>query len=184
MDGSMVKGIVIGGLAMVVLGAGAVGYKTMTKPHFAEVVAVKEAKQTISTPREKCEEVQVQKQAPVKDEHRVGGTVIGGVAGGLLGSTIGGGSGKTVATVAGAAAGAYAGNKVQKNMQEKDVVTTTETRCKTVHETSEKLLGYDVTYRLEGKEGTVRMDRDPGKQIPVQDGQLVLAASPAVQPGK
>ena len=176
MDGSMVKGIVIGGIAMVVLGAGAVGgYKTLTKPKFAEVVAVKEAKQKVSTPREKCEEVQVQKQAPVKDEHRIAGKVAGGVAGGLLGSTIGGGSGKTVATVAGAAAGAYAGNKVQKNMQEKDVVTTTETRCKTVNEISEKLVGYDVTYRLEGKEATVRMAHDPGKQIPVKDGQLVLA---------
>ena len=183
MDSSMVKGIVIGGIAMVVLGAGAVGYKTMSKPQFAEVVAVKEAKETISTPREQCEDVQVQKQAPVKDEHRVTGKVGGAVVGGLLGSTIGGGSGKTVATVAGAAAGGYAGNKVQKNMQEKDVITTTERRCKTVHDTSEKLLGYDVTYRLEGKESTVRMAHDPGKQIPVKDGQLVLAA-PAAQPAK
>ena len=66
-------------------------------------------------------------------------------------------------------------------MQEKDVVTTTETRCKTVHETSEKFLGYDVTYRLEGKEGKVRMAADPGKQIPVKDGQLVLAPP---EPGK
>ena len=40
MDKSMIKGIAVGGVAMVVLGAGAVtGYKTMTKPQFAEVVA-------------------------------------------------------------------------------------------------------------------------------------------------
>jgi len=176
MDKSMVKGVVIGGIAMVVLAAGAVtGYRTMAKPTFAEVVAVKEAKQTITTPQEKCEQVQVYKQAPVKDEHRATGTLIGGVAGGLLGSTIGGGKGKTVATVAGAAAGAYGGNQVQKNMQEKDVVTSTETRCKTVNVRSEKLLGYDVTYRLEDKQDTVRMAFNPGKQIPVRDGQLVLS---------
>jgi uncharacterized protein YcfJ len=176
MDKSMVKGVVIGGIAMVVLGAGAVtGYRTMTKPTFAEVVAVKEAKETITTPQEKCEQVQVQKQAPIKDEHRATGTLIGGVAGGLLGSTIGGGKGKTVATVAGAAAGAYGGNQVQKSMQEKDVLTSTETRCKTVNTRSEKLVGYDVTYRLEGKEGTARMAFDPGKQIPVRAGQLVLS---------
>jgi len=176
MDKSMVKGVVIGGIAMVVLAAGAVtGYRTMAKPTFAEVVAVKEAKQTITTPQEKCEQVQVHKQAPVKDEHRATGTLIGGVAGGLLGSTIGGGKGKTVATVAGAAAGAYGGNQVQKNMQEKDVVTSTETRCKTVNVRSEKLLGYDVTYRLEDKQDTVRMAFNPGKQIPVRDGQLVLS---------
>jgi uncharacterized protein YcfJ len=60
-------------------------------------------------------------------------------------------------------------------MQQKDVVTATETRCKTIDETSEKLLGYDVTYRLEGKEGKVRMSFNPGTQIPVRDGQLVLS---------
>ena len=176
MDKSMIKGIVIGGIAVVAVTAGGVtGYRAMTRPTFAEVIAVKEATETIVTPREECEDVQVQKQAPVKDEHRVAGKVIGGVAGGLLGSTIGGGRGKTVATVAGAAGGAYAGNKVQKNMQQKDVVTTTEKRCKTVEDKSQKLIGYDVTYRLEGKEGTVRMSFNPGNRIPVKDGQLVLA---------
>jgi uncharacterized protein YcfJ len=83
MDKSMVKGVVIGGIAMVVLAAGGVtGYRTMTKPTFAEVVAVREARQAITTPQEKCEQVKVQKQAPFKDEHRATGTVIGGVAGG------------------------------------------------------------------------------------------------------
>jgi uncharacterized protein YcfJ len=116
----------------------------------------------------------VQRQAPVQDERRVAGTVLGGVAGGLLGSQIGGGSGKKVATVAGAAAGAYAGNQVQKNMQQRDVVNATETRCKTIQLRSEQLVGYDVTYRLAGKEDTVRMSYNPGKHIPVRDGQLVL----------
>ena len=120
----------------------------------------------------------MQKQAPVKDSNRVAGTVIGGVAGGLLGSTIGGGTGRTVATVAGAAGGAYAGNQVQKNMQKKDVVTTTERRCKTVNDKSQKLLGYDVTYRLEGKEGVLRTSFKPGATLPVKDGQ-VIATPPA-----
>src|SRR5262245_55598117 len=68
MDTSMIKGIVIGGIAMVVVSAGAVtGYKVMTKPKFADVVSVKEVTETIVTPREECHDVQVQKQAPVKD---------------------------------------------------------------------------------------------------------------------
>jgi uncharacterized protein YcfJ len=175
MDKSMANGVLIGGIVMVVMAAGAVAdCNAATEPKFADVISVKEAKEKVTTPREVCENVQVQKQAPVKDENRIAGKVIGGVAGGLLGSTIGGGTGKTVATVAGAAAGAYAGNEVQKNAQQKDTVTTTEKRCKTVNETSEKLLGYDVTYRLDGKEGTVRMAYNPGKQIPVKDGQLML----------
>lgn len=174
MDKSMIKGMAVGGVAMVVLGAGAVtGYKAVTKPVSAEVVGVKEVFETVTTPREKCEDVQVQHQAAVKDEHRIAGTVVGGLAGGLLGSAVGGGKGKTLATVAGAAAGGYAGNRVQKNLQEKDVTTTTEHRCKTVNEKSQKVVGYSVTYRLDGKEGVARMSFKPGPTLPVKDGQVV-----------
>ena len=174
MDSSMIKGIVIGGIAMVVVAAGAVPtYKALTKPRFADVVSVKEVSEKFVTPREECHDVQVQKQAPVKDSNRIAGTAIGGVAGGLLGSTIGGGTGRTVATIAGAAGGAYVGNQVQKNMQQKDVVTATEHRCKTVNDTTQKLVGYDVTYRLEGKEGVLRTSFKPGATLPVKDGQVV-----------
>ena len=179
MDKSMMKGIAVGGVAMVMLGAGAVtGYSSLTKPKFADVVAVKEVTQTVVTPREQCEDVQVQHQAPVKDEHRIAGTVVGGVAGGLLGSTIGGGKGKTLATVAGAAAGGFAGNQVQKNMQQKDVVTTTEHRCKTVHDKSQKVVGYKVTYRLDGKDGEVQTSFKPGAKLPVKDCLLYTSPSP------
>jgi uncharacterized protein YcfJ len=175
MDKSMIKGIVIGGIVMVVLAAGAdVGYKALTKPKFADVVAVKEITETIKTPREECQDVQVQQQAPVKDTNRIAGTVIGGVAGGVLGHQIGGGSGKTIATVLGAAGGAYAGNQAQGYLQRNDTVTSTERKCKTVYDISHKLVGYDVTYRLEGKEGIVRTSFKPGATLPVQDGQVVV----------
>jgi uncharacterized protein YcfJ len=174
MDKSMIKGVAIGGVAMVVLGAGGVtGYKTLTKPQVAEVVAAKEVFELVVTPREQCEDVPVQQQAPVKDKNRIAGTAIGAVAGGLLGSAIGGGKGKTLATIGGAAAGGYAGNQVQKNMQEKDVTTTTERRCKTVQDKSQKLVGYNVTYRLEGKQGVVRTSFKPGATLPVKDGKVV-----------
>ena len=114
---------------------------------------------------------------PARD--RIAGTVIGGVAGGLLGSTIGRGSGRTAATVVGAAGGAYAGNQVQKNMQRKEVITTTERRCKTVNETTQKLVGYDVTYRLGDKQGTLRTSFKPGTTLPVKDGQVVVPTADA-----
>lgn len=175
----MIKGMALGGLAMVVVGAsGVTGYKALTQPKFADVVAVKEVTETVVTPRERCDDVQVRHQAPVKDERRVAGTVVGGLAGGLLGSAVGGGNGKTLATVAGAAAGGYAGNQVQKSMQQKDVVTSTERRCKTVNEKSQKAAGYDVTYRLDGKEAVVRMSFKPGSTLPVKDGQVVTKAQP------
>jgi uncharacterized protein YcfJ len=177
MDKSMMKGFAVGGLAMVVLGAGAVGgYQTLSKPKVADVLAVKEVKTTVVTPREVCENVVVRRQAPVQDEHRVAGTVVGGLAGGLLGSTIGKGSGKTVATVAGAVAGGYAGNQVQKNMQQNDTVASTERRCRTVNDKTQKLLGYDVTYRLDGKDGTVRTSFKPGATLPVKDGRIDTTA--------
>jgi uncharacterized protein YcfJ len=100
MDKSMMKGMAVGGIAMVVLGAGAVtGYQKLAQPKVADVVAVKEVLQTVSTPQVRCENVAVRRQAPVKDEHRIAGTVIGGVAGGLLGHQIGGGNGRKVATL-------------------------------------------------------------------------------------
>jgi uncharacterized protein YcfJ len=172
MDSSMMKGLALGGVAMVVLGAGGVTYQQLSKPKFADVVSSKEVYEVVVTPREQCEDVQVQHQAPVKDKNRLAGTAIGAVAGGLLGSTIGGGKGKTLATVGGAAAGGYAGNQVQKNMQEKDVTTSTERRCKTVQDKSQKLVGYNVTYRLDGKEGTARTSFKPGATLPVKDGKV------------
>jgi uncharacterized protein YcfJ len=174
MDKSMIKGIAVGGLAVVMLGAGAVGgYKTMTGPEFADVVAVKDVFETVVTPREQCEDVQVQQRAAVQDEKRMAGSVVGGLAGGLLGSQVGGGQGKTLATVVGAAAGGYAGNQVQKNMQQKDVVTKTARRCKTVNDKSQKLVGYKVTYRLDGKDGVVQTSFKPGQTLPVKDGHVV-----------
>lgn len=179
MNQSMIKGMAVGGLAMVVLGAGAVtGYKALQQPREAEVVAVKEVHKTVSSPQRRCENVAVNHQAPVKDPNRVAGTVIGGVAGGMLGSTIGRGDGNTLATVAGAVAGGYAGNQVQKNMQQNDVVTTTEQRCRTVQVKSQQVAGYDVRYRLNGQEATVRTSFKPGDTLPVKDGQVVLTPPP------
>jgi uncharacterized protein YcfJ len=57
-------------------------------------------------------------------------------------------------------------------MQERDTVTTMERRCKTVNDKSQKLSGYDVTYRLDGQSGTVRTSFKPGDTLPVKDGKV------------
>lgn len=177
MDKSMLKGMVIGGIVVTAVAAsGVTGYQAMNKPVFAEVLSAREITETISTPREECADVAVRRRAPVKDENRIAGTVVGAVAGGLLGNAIGGGSGRKIATVAGAAAGGYAGNTVQKNMQDKDIVTTSERRCRTVYDKSVQPVGYDVTYRLNGKEEVARLSHDPGARIPVKDGKIVTDA--------
>jgi uncharacterized protein YcfJ len=176
MDKSMLTGVIAGAIAVTAIG-GIAGYRALNpKPEFAEVLAAKPVTETTKTPKEVCDDVTVNEQAPVKDPNRIAGTAIGAVAGGLVGSQIGGGSGRTLATVAGAAAGGYAGHQVQKGMQEKDTVSRTETRCKTVYESHTKTVGYDVRYRLGKEEGQVRMDQPPGPRIPVKDGQLQLDA--------
>ena len=179
MNKSMLAGVIAGAVAATAIG-GVAGYKALNpEPIFAEVLAVKPVTETRKTPKEICEDVVVNEQAPVKDPNRIAGTAIGAVAGGLLGSQIGGGTGRTLATVGGAAAGGYAGNQVQKNMQEKDTVSRTERRCRTVQESHTETIGYDVRYRLGTEEGLVRMDHQPGPRIPVKDGQLQLGAPAA-----
>ena len=182
MNKSMLVGAVLGAVGVTAGGAIAT-YKLVNHgPEYAQVLGVQPVKQTIKTPREVCKDVAVTRQAPVKDQHQIAGTVIGAVAGGLLGNQIGGGTGKKIATVAGAVGGGYAGNKVQENMQNKDTYTTTETRCNTVNDLSEKVVGYDVKYSIGDKVGKVRMDRDPGSQIPLdKNGQLILGQAPAEQ---
>ncbi|WPC06026.1 glycine zipper 2TM domain-containing protein [Pseudomonas benzenivorans] len=177
MNKSMLVGAVLGAVGVTAGGAVAT-YKLVSAPEYAEVLAVQPVKETIKTPREVCQDVTVTRQKPVQDQHRIAGTAIGAVVGGLLGNQVGGGTGKKIATVAGAVGGGYAGNKVQENMQASDTYTTTERRCNTVTDTSEELVGYDVKYQLDGKVGQVRMDHDPGRQIPVgDDGRLVLTQS-------
>jgi len=176
MNKSMMLGIGLGALGVTAGGAVATYSLVDFGPKYADVLAVQPLKEPIRTPREVCEDVAVSHRNPVRDQHQIAGTVIGALAGGLLGNQIGDGSGRKIATVAGAAAGGYAGNKVQQNMQASDTYTTTETRCKTVTDTSEKVVGYDVEYRLGEQIGRVRMDYEPGPRIPVKDGQLVLTA--------
>lgn len=144
-------------------------------PDFAQVLSVTPITEEVRTPREECEDVVVTKQKPVKDEHKVAGTLIGAVGGAVIGDAIGGGGKNTGAKIAGAAAGGYAGNRVQNRMQENATYEDVERRCRTVEDISERTVGFDVQYKLNEEIGQVRMDYDPGGAIPVQDGQLVLS---------
>lgn len=177
MNKSFVVGSVLGAIAVTAGGAFA-GYKYVAASRSAEVISVKELHKTVKTPRQECHDEEVTRTKPAKDTNRLAGTGIGAVVGGLLGHEVGGGSGKVLATVAGAAAGGYAGNKIEQKVQQGNTYTTTEQRCVTVYDTSEIPTGYQVAYLLNGKEHHVHMDHDPGKTIPVKDGQIVADNHP------
>jgi uncharacterized protein YcfJ len=173
-NNTALAGIIVG--AVVVATAGALAANSGFNPlqKYATVVSVEPAFDTNRTPRQLCGDQTTLEQAPVKDEKRIAGSAIGAVVGGVLGSQVGSGSGRDAATVAGAAAGGYAGSKVQKRLQEGNLQEKTEEQCVVVYDTESVQAGFDVTYELDGVQKVVRMDHDPGKRIPVEDGELVV----------
>lgn len=178
MNKSMLAGVGIGVAAALSVAAVASLDVFSTGPRYAQVLSATPIHESVKTPRQQCRNVTVTHRRPVQDENRIAGSVLGAVAGGVLGHQIGNGRGKDVATVVGALGGGYAGNQVQGSMQNNDTYTTTQQRCSTVYDKSQKLLGYDVTYKIGDQQGRVRMDKDPGTQIPVdRNAQLVLNQS-------
>ncbi|KGD85013.1 uncharacterized protein YcfJ [Pantoea sp. PNA 14-12] len=175
MNKSMLAGIGIGVAAA--LGVAAVASINVFDrgPQYAQVLSATPIKESIKQPRQECRNVTLTHRRPVQDENRIAGSVLGAVAGGVLGHQFGGGRGRDVATVAGALAGGYAGNQVQGGLQDRDTYTTSEQRCRTVYDKQEKMLGYDVTYKIGDQQGKIRMENDPGTRIPVdRNGQLIL----------
>lgn len=174
MSKSMVTGVGIG-IAVALAGGAFASYRIINaEPKFAEVVEAKPVTKKIRVAREECHDETVTRVREPKDEKRIAGTAIGAVVGGLVGNQIGDGKGQTIATVAGAAAGGYAGNRIQKRMQQGNTYESVERRCATVYDSHEKVLGYDVKYKLGEQVTTVRMDHMPGATLPVENGKVVL----------
>lgn len=179
-------------VAALVGGAAVAAYQNLPFGDYAEIVRVEPITETVavsgqviearplvetrSGPREVCEEQAVHYQEQPKDSNRIAGTAIGAVVGGLVGNQIGGGSGKKIATVAGAAGGAYAGRKVQGNRQEANAETVTrmETVCQTITETRDEIVGYDVTYQVDGETGTRRTSKKPGATVSLGKKEQVV----------
>ncbi|MBJ3815472.1 glycine zipper 2TM domain-containing protein [Shimwellia pseudoproteus] len=175
MNKSMLAGVGVGMVAALGIAATA-GLTVLNRtPEYAEVVSAIPIHETVSTPRESCRDVVIKHRRAVQDENRLLGSALGAVAGGVIGHQFGGGRGRDVATVVGALGGGYAGNQIQGSMQDGDTYTTTQKRCKTVYDKTQKQIGYNVTYRIAKQQGKIRMDYDPGQRIPLDsNGQLVL----------
>ncbi|MBW5801572.1 glycine zipper 2TM domain-containing protein [Halomonas elongata] len=185
----MSKSIVVG-TTLAVLGLGGMAFgawqmqeaQEARQPQYAEITGVEPLTRSVETPREVCENVTVQRQAPTRDPHRVVGSAAGVIVGGLLGNQIGGGSGKKIATVAGAVGGGLAGREVQERIESGQTVTTTEQRCHTVTDTHQETTGYEVSWRHDGEVHTSRLDSRPeGERVRLVDGkpQWQASTSPA-----
>jgi uncharacterized protein YcfJ len=106
------------------------------------------------------------------------GTVLGAVVGGVIGHQFGHSSGgRDRGTAAGAIVGGLVGNQVDRDnsgpperMEEVERVPVERNveRCRTVNETREATVGYDVRYEYHGREFMTRLPREPGRSLPVR----------------
>ena len=145
---------------------------------YAEVVSVRPIYRTVrvSTPERECWEEPVQHRRHYSSGHdSYTPLIIGGILGGVVGNQFGGGSGKGILTAAGAILGGSLAHDVQSSHRRhhrhghSEVYTTYERRCQThvnYHE-EERVDGYRVKYRYNGKIYRTRTDYHPGEYIEV-----------------
>nr|VUD30480.1 17 kDa surface antigen [Raoultella sp. NCTC 9187] len=174
MNKSMLAGIGIGVAAA--LGVAAVaGLNVLDRgPQYAQVVSSTPIKESVKTPRQECRNVTVTTVVRYRMKTALPVRYSARLPAGYW-SPVWRRPWPQRCHRRGALGGGYAGNQIQGSMQEGDTYTTTQQRCKTVYDKSDKMLGYDVTYKIGGQQGKIRMEHDPGTQIPLDsNGQLIL----------
>ena len=147
---------------------------------YAEVVSVDPLIDRVDRPvyRDECWQEPVTYREPVRYEGRSRNhapAVLGGIIGGLVGNQFGHGHGRDAATVAGAALGyaavrdtqRYNGGGYYAGGRE---YTSYEQRCatRTQYVSDERVNGYNVTYRYNGRLYTTVTDYHPGNEIRVR----------------
>jgi len=172
----MLKNIFAAGLTAVSASAWCVADATDFTDQ-APVVATTPIYERVNAPKQECWNESVTTQGQSSGGSPLG-AIVGGIAGGVIGHQIGSGRGNAVATGVGAVAGAVIGDKVDPNggiitgranagAQEQVVQ-----RCRTVNSVQDIVRGYDVTYRYNGRDVTIRMPYDPGPTVQVAVGVI------------
>lgn len=145
---------------------------------YARVVEVRPIIETYHAPihSERCWSEPVTYREP---DRYVGGSrdrapaVLGGIIGGVVGNQFGSGRGRDAATLAGAALGYSLARDAQRHggyYREGRSYTRYEERCERIsdHRREERVVGYDVAYRYNGRVHWTRTDHHPGERIPVE----------------
>ncbi len=108
-------------------------------------------------------------------------TLLGGIIGGVIGHQIGDGNGKRIATAAGAVIGSAVGHNSAVRRQggaysepREYSVERCDVRRRTTYE--ERVEGYDVEYRYNGRTYHTRMPYDPGDRV-----QIRVAVTPTYE---
>lgn len=159
----IIRSSILGALALAAMPVAAQSYgpdaaSFSAQARVVSAVPIREA--VAAAPRQEC----WTEYSEGSGGNRAAGAVIGGIAGGLIGHQIGSGRGNTAATIAGALGGAAVGNEVARRNDDPRAIE----RCRTVSDTTDRVVGYDVVYRFQGREFTARLPYDPGPDLPVQ----------------
>lgn len=169
MNNTVLSGIIVGTVALAAAGAVMVnsGYNPLQK--YATVVSVEPAFDTVRTPRPVCGDAATLAQAQARASATAGPEA-------PAPSTHDASSPTPTAPAADAALSETQANAALAKPDAKPGESGTP-QCVVVYDTASVDAGFDVTYELDGQQKVVRMDRDPGKRIPVEDGELVLTQS-------
>ncbi len=130
----------------------------------AQVVSAIPIYERFNEPKRDCWlETSTPQASAAQGDRSPAGALIGGIAGGILGNQVGKGSGKDVATALGAITGAIVGDRMQNNPGASQTVE----RCRVTDNWTQRLTGYSVTYRYNGREFTSVLPNDPGRNLRV-----------------
>ncbi|MTI63817.1 glycine zipper 2TM domain-containing protein [Methylophaga sp.] len=94
-------------------------------------------------------------------------TIAGGIIGGVIGNQFGGGSGNTAMTIAGTLLGGSVGRDMGNRYHDVDYGYQEQCRVIDRQYREQRIDGYEVSYRYQGRIYTTVMDQPPGKFIPV-----------------
>lgn len=129
----------------------------------AKVVSSTPVYEQINEPRRECW-TEYESREVYRNGNNTGGAILGAVVGGLVGSTVGKGNGKVAAAAVGAATGAVVGDRWSDRggygYEERPVE-----RCRVTDNHRQEVVGYDVTYRYNGRNYTTRLPYDPGEWL-------------------
>ncbi len=105
------------------------------------------------------------------------GTLLGAVIGGALGNQVGHGGGRTAATIAGAVVGGAIGNNATRgpgyySQQQSYQPGYQDCQVQQGWRQSERVIGYDVTYRWRGDDFRTRTRYAPGERIRLRADQI------------
>lgn len=130
----------------------------------AKVVASTPVYERVNEPRRECR-TEYESRETYQNSNNTGGAVLGAVVGGLVGSTVGKGNGKVAAAAVGAATGAVIGDRWNDRDGSYSYEERPVERCRMVDNYHQQIVGYDVTYRYNGRNFTTRLPYDPGEWL-------------------